>query len=78
MKKNQVGLDAQIAQLLNAPLKVAKEISILASEIPLAVASLFKRIVHRLVLVEYVVFGKDAHAHLIKADRLQRFERLLL
>jgi len=42
MKKNQVGLDAQIAQLLNAPLKVAKEISILASEIPLAVAYRFQ------------------------------------
>ena len=78
MEENQVGLDAQIAQFLNAPLKMAEKIDVVTGEIPLAVASLFKRIVHRLVLVEDVVFGKDAHAHLVEAGRLQRFERLLL
>ena len=94
MKKNDVGLDAQVAQLTNALLqmleiggdKVVKiklpafaDLTFVAAQ-PFA-APLFqtgKGIVCWLVFVIAIMFGEDTEADLVEGGRRQRGEGLLL
>ena len=74
---DDIGLNAQGPQLRYALFKMAEKGNIVATEIP-PVAVFLKGVVHRLVFVEDIILGKDAHAHLVEAGRLQCLQRLLL
>ena len=78
MQQNDVGLDAQVAELRDPLFEMLEERRIEPREIPLVGRRALERIERRLVLVPRVPLREHAHAQLVERRRGQRLERLLL
>lgn len=77
MKEDDVRLDAQVHELPYTRLKMPEKGWVKACVIPLAVSAFLERVVDRLVVIEVVVLGEDAHAHLVERGGGECLERLL-